>query len=193
MEPAETFEHKRLTVKLYYDSDAGNPREEWDHIGTMVAFSPLWREYHFADRESTSEEDSAQDRGILARWLSFTKGAVMVPFYFADYGSSGQRIYETHEENASGFFYADRDTVVREYGNDSPESRELALTLLRAELREMSQWVEGDVWGYVIETPKGFTDSLWGLFGFEYAKQEAIEAADYIAERALWDGIGTRD
>ena len=42
---------------------------------------------------------------------------------------------------------------------------------------EWNMYLSGDVWNYVIEDENGETiDSLCGMYGFEYAKETALEA-----------------
>jgi hypothetical protein len=190
LDPVETFEHHGLTVEIHLDTEPASPRE-WDNLGEMVAFPRLSREYtkSLYDRESTSTEDDAVARGgtaLLARYLSITEGAIVVPFYFADYGSSGARMWATEpdtDDTDSGFFVVDRDTIIKEYGDDSEASRQRAYSCLKAEIATMSQYVEGDVYGYIItghEQPE-LGDSCWGFFGTEECIAEAKSMAEWLA------------
>jgi hypothetical protein len=66
-----------------------------------------------------------------------------------------------------------------------------------AELNEWRAYVEGDVWGYVVERKVDLSmtdcdviesweevDSCWGFYGEEWAEQAAVEALDDEAEVA---------
>lgn len=184
-EPAETIHHDELDgwkVDVFNDWDAGSPAE-WDQLGTLVAFDRLWREYRFTERVSNGTEDDAIARGgtrLLERFLRLTEGWEVVPFNFEERGAQA-RLYsiDYDTDNPSGFIYVDREDIVKEYGNDSAESRARAREVLNGELQEWGQYVEGDVWGYVVSGPNGEGDSCWGFYGFEYALTEAREALEY--------------
>lgn len=52
-----------------------------------------------------------------------------------------------------------------------------------------NQYLSGDVYEYLIEQPDGeFVDSLCGLYGWEYAKEEALGAVPDEPARELGDG-----
>lgn len=181
MEAIETYEQDGFTVRVYQDEEPGSPAE-WDQLGELVACDPLWREYRFAERVTTSQEDRAIEDGgftLLARYLCMTEGAEVLPFTFQDYGSSGARLYEAGEDTdrLAGFIVCDRAKIIAEYGDDSPANREKARTVLSGELKEWGQYVEGDVYGYMIAGPDGEDyDSLWGMYGWEYVVEEARAA-----------------
>lgn len=188
-EPIETIEHAGLTVKIFQDWDAECPRKDRDNLATMVAFPQFSRDYDIAEESADSTEIEAVDRrqGLLERYLRLTEGAEIALFRFDDHGSSGARLYEIDYDDAyaSGFFSITRADIVKEYGNDSPESREKARSVLQGEINEMSQYVEGDVYGYVIDLPDDapvdLHDSCWGFYGFDYCVEEAKEAAEWLA------------
>jgi hypothetical protein len=180
----ETFKHDGLTVKIYQDGEGASPAE-WDNLGTLVAFPRMWNEYRIAERESTGTEDDAIDRGgfaLLARYLRMAENATAVPFRFEDYGSSGARLHATDEgdDNPSGFIVTTPDRI-RELCGDDPKfhATEWAQDALRGELDVWGQYVEGDVYGYVIERNGVEVDSLWGLYGIEDAIEEAKRAATF--------------
>lgn len=193
-EPIDKFDHAGLTISIYQDWHASNPQREFDNLGTMVAFDQLGRNYDLADRTADWQEEEAHDRrlGLLERWMRMETGAEVVFFYLQDGGSNGARLYSTDEEGASGFFFVDGRDIVKEYGDDSPESREKARALLESEIKQMGLYVEGNVYGYVVSDEENdHIDSCWGFYGEyddEYLIGEAKDAAEWIAhERALED------
>jgi hypothetical protein len=93
----------------------------------------------------------------------------------------------------------------REYGYVAFTTRTLARAwgiaddrpVPEAELNEWRAYVEGDVWGYVVERKVDLSmtdcdviesweevDSCWGFYGEEWAEQAAVEALDDEAEVA---------
>jgi hypothetical protein len=188
MEAIETFEVRGLTVKIFPDYDPESPRKDRDNLAECVAFPVLSQNYDIADRESTGMEDDALDRrgfALVSRYLRMFEGAETLPFHFQDYGSGGASVFagDVSDENPSGFFVVTRDRIVREYGNDSAESRKLAQQVMEGELTELRQYAEGDIYGYVVEDAEGETlDSCWNFYGFDYAKEEARNAAECAAD-----------
>ncbi len=85
-----------------------------------------------------------------------------------------------------GFIYIEPQKVKREYGvtRIGRNTRSKVEQLLRGEIETFNQYLSGDVYEYVIEG-EGIDDgdSLWGLYGFDYAEQEAQAALDYAVER----------
>lgn len=185
----ETYERDGFTAKVYQDETPVSPAD-WDNLGELVAFSPPWREFRFAERESTRDEDDAVERGgfpLLARYLSMTAGAFAVPFHFHDYGSSGSRLYATDRDdgNLSGFIVTTHPRVTELCGDDPRfHEREWIEDALRGELEVWGQYVEGDVYGVVIEgylplRGRTILESVWGMYGFEYACEEARTMLEY--------------
>lgn len=187
MDAIETFEHAGLKVEIHQDIDATSPAD-WDNLGTLVAFPRLSRNYSFAERESTGTEDDALDRGgfrLVKRYLSLTEGAYALAFDFYEHGPQCSLSSTSDDDNSvAGFILTTPDRIKQLCGEDEkylePEWVEKALN---QELRVWRQYVEGDVYGYVIETDAPILgDSCWGFYGFDYCVEEAKEAAEYLAE-----------
>jgi hypothetical protein len=53
--------------------------------------------------------------------------------------------------------------------------------VLRGEVATYDQYLTGDIWGYQITNPDGEKeDSLCGLYGYDYALQEAKNMIDWL-------------
>lgn len=51
-------------------------------------------------------------------------------------------------------------------------------------IESFNQYFSGDVWGYTIKTEDGeILDSLWGLYGRDYAEKEGSDALKYWTEK----------
>ena len=58
-------------------------------------------------------------------------------------------------------------------------------------IETFNMYLSGDIWGYRIVTDDGETlDSLWGIYGREYAEQEAEKALEYMREQEGVCGYG---
>lgn len=53
---------------------------------------------------------------------------------------------------------------------------------LEAEVKIYNQYLEGDVYGFIIKTEDGDqVDSCWGFYGFEEVKEQALQALGYFS------------
>jgi hypothetical protein len=135
--------------------------------------------------ERMTEDDDEEGavnllRRIYATWLP--KYAVALPLRVHDYGSGGIKIddwpecYE-YEEKQDGWLYATKKDILYNWGGKrlTKELRAKAINLLKGEIETYEQYLNGDVWGYVIEDEDGeeVGDSCRGMFGQEYAEEEA--------------------
>lgn len=168
------------TVKIYWDEDQqhADPRE-CDNLGTMVYFGS---DYTWGDEQ---ERDVGDRETYIREFCEDPENevAVLVPIYFADYGSSGGRCYTTSPDSANGMIYVDRDDLRKEYGED-PDATSNARKLFETEVEVYDSYMQGEVYGFVIEDPDGeHQDSCWGFLGeLSYCKSEAMEAAKHVQE-----------
>jgi hypothetical protein len=176
----------RVTIKLYADEEVRNPREDFDHAGTLYCET---RDLNLSDKGASLPATAGyssrfSDIAVAARWIEL-HGGVAVPVRCDDYGSSGARAYTSDAENANGLIWCEMETIHREWARWNVEdSKAAALECLTAEIEELDQYLSGDVYGYVIETPDGdLLDSCWGFYGQSYATTEAVEAGHHaVAE-----------
>ena len=115
----------------------------------------------------------------------FDDAEVIIPLRFDDYGSSGSRLSEESSDNANAVIYVTTETLQKEWSGD----REAARKCMLAEVKEYTQWMSGEVYGYVIKDADGndlpgtMQDSCWGFIGdSDYVRSEANSAAEGVAE-----------
>lgn len=191
MEPIEKYEHKGYTVEIWQDAEPMSPAE-WDTLGTLVAFSGLARNYSFAKETAGSNAEEAiersDDTALLIRYLRLAEGKFAVPFYFADYGSGGARIWQTNE-NPSGYIYTTEKRITELCGSDPQyHSAEWIETALAGELKVWSDYVEGNVFGFVVKSPTDeIIESVWGFYADSDSEPLAsvCSEANAIAEWAM--------
>lgn len=184
---AETFEHNGYTVKLIQDEDAFNPRKEYDNAGTFVCFHGR---YDLGDSDHGYQKDDFNGwKELYDRIVKDHRSAVILPLGLIDH--SGISIYcgdGAHwcdpggwDSGQIGFAFISRATAIEEWAGKgkrvTKQVREASEKRLRGEIETYDQYLTGDVYGFVIETPDGEEiDSCWGHFGLEWARQAAIEA-----------------
>lgn len=183
MEAFETFEVDGLRVSLHSDDDPESPRE-WDNCAVLACEH---RHYNLGDGTLADAigrtPDEFKSLRHLERYLTLAHGAVVVvPLYLYDHSgismSTGSFIGRAqHAEWDSGMVgiaWITRDVCEREFNGDVEAARKC----LEGEVETYDQYLTGDVWGYVVETPAGdHLDSLWGIYGLDYCRTEAESAA----------------
>lgn len=173
---ATVVEPKR-TVTITRDVTPSNPRLNYDHIGTMVC---AHKRYDMGDEDATRPP----------------AGAFVLPIYMLDHS----RIALSHtpftgphaawDSGLLGEHYITPGKAAEE-GIDFEDKAKLA-EILKAELQEYQAYMDGDVWGYVIEDEEGSElDSCWGYYGstWERVKHMAEGYPDLKAQfEQAWEG-----
>lgn len=191
MESIETIEGRRgFCAHIVHDDEPRAWGDEGERFGTFRGPDGYGDEPHNPAYVDVAE--NVRDMRLCGR--------TVIPFRFEDYGSSGARIYETDAENANGFAYATPDKIRDEFerfGYSPRRSREKARALIRAEISEADDVLQGHVYGFVVKDGAGeHVDSCWGFVGSDlsYVRDEArsaLSAAETDAdqedrERAEW-------
>jgi hypothetical protein len=191
-----------MRIRIIADRDPSSPRED-SNLGIMVCDH---RRYTLGDRKPTEEERDALRRGgwgLLSRYLRRYGGMVGDLIKLGLYDHSGISMYAgggPHKFDGAGWdsgtvgwIYATKETV-SEIG--TPEDQIAAG--LESEIKLYSQYLEGDVYGFVIERGRGelklggeILDSCWGFYGADPLKNGMLEHWDDKA-RAWWQKHGSR-
>ena len=171
------------TLSIYQDDDIENPREWYDHFGTMICYHGRYnlgdnreREDHFPDQDDLKE--FMEDHG---------SAIVRLPVYLMDHSglwASTTSFGCPWDSGIVGWIFATSEEIKAEYNVDHIDA-ELCKKVqcqLRAEVEEYNQYLTGDVYGYTITTEKTCEhckhteeirlDSLWGLYGHDYALEK---------------------
>ncbi|HBF33402.1 TPA: hypothetical protein DDW35_02440 [Candidatus Sumerlaeota bacterium] len=190
----ESFSVSGNTVKIYYDDNPLNPREESDNLSTMVCFH---RRYNLGDRHNYRSQDFSGWDEFKARIVADHNPVVMLPLYLMDH--SGLTISNNLEPfraldpagwdwGMGGFCFVSRKHFVQEFGRKklTPKMREKIHNIVKSEIEQYDQYLQGEVYGYVVEDENGeHLDSCWGFFGLDYAREQAQAAAENACPRDL--------
>jgi hypothetical protein len=182
MEPVEIIEDESgWTAEIHMDLDPMSP-DDWDNLATFVHKT----DYTFGESVGRRYDEDRRD-GAYVRALSIFGDdvAAVLPVYIADNGAQVS-VWETDAESANGVLYTTHKRVNELCGEESKyHSREWLMEALRGEAKVWRQYLENDVYGVVVKRPDGeAADSLWGMYGSDYAETEAREmlAAEITAE-----------
>lgn len=199
-----------VTVTIHVDEDPLNPREDYDHLGT-IACRDDHNYYTLGDSDASVDIgaifsdalDAHEERveaGIdserpsdgwaeVKRYLIEERGALeesMVGLAMTDH--SGLYL---HVDVADGSNVGDGwDTAFIGWAyltaeaakelGDHAAPRDCAL----AEAREYAAYLSGDIYGYVVsDEDDDILESCWGFIGYDYAVEEAHAIGRFTAER----------
>lgn len=191
----ETFHVGTLTVRIYTDPDPFNPRKEWNPMGTMVCWHP---------RYQLGDKHGYRDPSEFMASEEYKHAAVILPLGLYDhsgitmYVGDGPAVCDAAgwDSGQVGWIYMTREQVKAEYVVQRLTKKVLARAResLAMEVRIYDQYLTGDVYGYEIRDARGRdVDSCWGMYGWEYCREEAQRAAEQcIAYKDFWDWLRTR-
>jgi hypothetical protein len=174
---------KNFKLRIIRDEDPISPRE-WDNVGTIVARH--WR-YNLGDDNAPEIDWSDFDCWeAVEQHLRDEYGAtVVLPVYLYDH--SGLALSTTPftcrwDSGRVGAIYATADSVASILGNADVEAVREAL---RAEVEEYNRYVEGDVWGFVVQDPWGHVvDSCFGFYDKDDAENQGQASLQHHIEHA---------
>lgn len=192
----ERFKHNGLTVEIMQDEDAESPRQ-WENIGTMVCFH---KRYKLGDSLAQSGFPLFDSPQALNAFLSAQKDTLLVlPLFLMDHSGLTMRTDSAAFKACDsagwdwgqvGVIYVTHEKIVKEFGACNEETIAKARGGLIQEVETYSQYLAGEVYGYVIEDEdSNNVDSCFGMFGFEYCKKEAMAQA----ERSIYAPVSDAD
>lgn len=181
--------HGSQTIKIHYDTDAESPRS-WDNLGTMICGHrryTLGDDHSFTDGRDfmidllgLDEESQLDIDALLAR---AQKTHIILPVYLYDHSGLAMNTTGFHcpwDSGQVGFIYVSLEDIRREYTVQrvSRQLRAKVAAQLASEVETYSDFLAGNVYGYVIEEDGDVTDSCWGFVGDYdgYCLQEARSA-----------------
>lgn len=180
---SERIEHNGYIIRIEHDQDPESPRE-WDNLGTMTCFH---KRYNLGDKHHW-KSDMFDDWDAVEKGIELAGAIIILPLYLMDHSgltmrvdSSTFRMADSHgwDWGQVGFIHITMEKIRAEYGwkRLSKKRRERIATYLSQEVETYSQYLNGEVYGYVIEDEEGNDiDSCWGFFGYDYAVEQAKEA-----------------
>jgi hypothetical protein len=175
-DPVEVIEYRHHKIIVMYDQDHGNPRENFDYLGTMICFH---KRYSLGDKHELTIDQ--------AKAFMRSNGIIQLPLYLYDHSGLAMRTYPFDcpwDSGQVGFVYVALDKVRLEFGwkRITRKRRTQIIRQLASEVEEYNYHLTGQVFGYEIETDTGdFVDSCWGFYGpyDHYMVPEAKRAIDH--------------
>lgn len=189
-----------LRVRIEYDRDPDSPAN-WDNVGEIA---------YTSTRHTLGTQEVSRDRmDEIAQGIRSGKLIGLPVYAYVHSGSmiaAGKRLKGTSgkfvfcnpfscpwDSGQSGFVYTTREKAIREFGKKimTNKVKQATLQCLAGEVETFSQYLEGDVYGYIVERTELDEDgdpgewegleSCWGYYGIEYARAEGKSVAEHWA------------
>jgi hypothetical protein len=161
------------TVNIYYDTDAESPRE-WDNIGVIVVQETsryLNSEYKNEDLFYSKE----QDEELLSEEFAY-----VFPLYCLDHSAVAFSLgfidspWGRWDCGQIGWYCVPKDKAEADNLNEA-RARELCA----GELETLTQYTNGEVYGFVVENENGnHVDSCSGYYSIDDIKAEWPEVTE---------------
>ena len=199
-EAYETIEQDGFIGKIFQDEGGFDTPRDWDNLGKMICWH---NRYILGDEkllENYSESKECRLKDLTENCSGWDEveevlkkefdAVVILPLFLYDHSGISMRTY-SHGVHAGwdggyvGFIYATKADILKEYNKNklSKSLLEKAKKILIQEVETYSQYLEGDVWNFVIEDEEGnHIVSCGGFYGMEWAIEEVKSQLDYASK-----------
>lgn len=198
--PADTVlhqeEHAGYIIKIVFDDDPMDPRD-WDNLGRMLCFDTR---YSLGDTHGFHHLVEDRYESDVRKEIMEEVGArVALPLYLLDHSGlamrAGSRDYSPSERSHA--FIGDTggwdtshvgwimdSTSTRDMMGMEESSEEHIERVLRSEVEVYSAYLQGLVYGFILEDDGELVDSCFGFYDEDEAMSEARLIAEHEAEEA---------
>ena len=173
-EAIETIESDNYVANIYIDNSPFDPRED-DNFGTLITFHS---NYHISDNQIFTKEELIEhiqkdDIFSLPVYMYVHSGIAISTTPFNCEWDSGQ----------VGYIFVTYEDIEKEGWNTEQTEK-----FLTSEIETYSNYLNGEVYGYVIskkedcEHSSDDVHSCWGLIGYEWVEEEVKNELKYFEE-----------
>jgi len=173
----ETIKTNNYVAEIINDEDCYNPRTDYS-LGTLIAFHSR---YDLSDNDNWDKEElisyvEQDDVLALPIYMYEHSGIALSTSAFSCKWDSGQ----------IGYIFVSYEDIIKEYGRLDIEN---ATKVLEYEVKEYSQYVNGECYGYIIyEKDKDFQDHLescFGFIGYDYIEEEVKSILKHLEQKEI--------
>lgn len=158
-------------LEIKRDPYPDNPRENYDHVGTMVCFH---RNYDLGDNHDIDVGDFDTWDEVEKHLYAECGAEIVLPLYLYDH--SGITMNTTGfscswDSGKVGFIYASKENIEKmmllDPENMTPEQTEHIREILRGEVEEYDDYLKCDVYYWILKDKDGERiDSCYGYYGY---------------------------
>lgn len=178
-----------LTIDIDQDNDSESPRT-WGHAGHFLM---MHNHYSLGDIDASEYLDHKPNEYLSWKDIEDElkhKRMYVAPVYMLDL--SGLRLSTTEfndrwDAGQVGFIFLTKEEALKIVGGKRMGSskKRIIREYLRQEIEVMDQYVDGDVWTYVITDSDGNElDACSGMYGYAYCEETANQAAAELQAQA---------
>jgi hypothetical protein len=170
-----------LSYRIEQDLDAENPRKAFSNLGTIIAlpvvFTPdvkLNPDFFTGNWFAVEKELERQRQAVVCLPVSVLVG--------------GNLSTEKGKREQVGIIYATRDAIKKGFGsrNVTRSLRRRVESVLRDEVKTLSNYLQGEVYGYtVVDEAGNHLDSCWGFYEYDDCKSQAEDAIKLLETEQL--------
>jgi hypothetical protein len=172
---------KMNRLKVVHDSSADSPRS-WDNLGKMICFH---NRYDLGDKHNYNADDYSGWEEMKKAIIKEENPAVILPLYLYDH--SGISISTSPfscrwDSGQIGFVLVSKKQVVEEFGGVrvSSKKRVKIESIIEAEVKTYTQYVEGEVYGFqIVDEDDEVIDSCYGFYGTDFATNGMLDYIDH--------------
>jgi hypothetical protein len=138
-----TVENDQFRLNIIYEDDSQNPRD-WDNIGIMICWH---KKYQLGD-----VHDFRTPADMLMVYSK--KNSILIPLYLYDHGGlklSTSSFKDPFDSGRVGYIVIPFSNILDTYGDVTESTKSTAEKAVLAELEVYNQYLNGDVYGYILE------------------------------------------
>jgi hypothetical protein len=170
-------------LKIHQDSDMESPRTAWDNLGKMICFH---KRYDLGDKHKIDHNNFSSFDEMIEETV---KDGEYLPLFLYDHGSITMKTSSfgcRWDSGQVGFIYISKNDIIKEFGNDSEETRKRVLNVLQCEVKTYDQYLTGDIYGFQLIEVKTcelghqheeVIDSCWGFYGSDHVSSGLYDHA----------------
>lgn len=171
-----------LRIRIERDTSTYGPKE-WDNLGKIT----------YRKGSSYVLGTEAVNMGRYEEITLGIENGTLIGLPVYAYVHSGSTIATTPfscpwDSGRSGWVYCTKEEAIKEFGKKTctPAVKAKALKCLQCEVETFAQYLEGDVYGYIVEraVPGGWEEleAYWNYYGLDYCIAEGRAAAEHHKE-----------
>jgi hypothetical protein len=190
----ETLSHNDLTIKIVSDESPESPRD-WDNLGTILGAHRRYRISDDVPHAKIAHEATSMDELVRMTASHHGERILWLPVRMYEHGSVGLKACVPGEtlgypwncqwdSGWVGIVYVPYSKLRTEYNCKRVTGKVLtkAREVLSGEVTTYAEYINGEVYGYVIEDSEGnHLDSCYGFYGWDYVKSQAMETAENLS------------
>lgn len=185
----EEIDYKGHHIEIENDEDPQNPRTEWDNYTVIHCCSSRhylgeknhanWEEFHAAVREARKRGDMVFDV------YAYIHGGVALSL--GDFYGKVPQGHAQFDSGKCGCIVVKKKDIIENWGkkNWTEALKKKAYEVAESDIETFNSYLNGEVYGYLIDEGTEDGDSCFGFYSVEEAMGEAKSVVDFVVKRDI--------